>query len=247
MADDSPHTLVPVRFDRDNHTRVETVGPVRRVRLGGLDALVMTARVRYLGESSWPDLTTTVIKVVGDNCAVFEAFSGLGAPDIFIGVRDGCAGFGGTNNRTNRCVNRLTLTGPAPTTPASGPGWVITDHFQAAWCDWTRFGLERASLSDMVLSEGDVVRSVDERFPFQFRALAQLRGRWGISNRRIGRHTITAEQWGMATRPLGGVWLFAAEKAQRPRPDDAWLPLACATRGLDMNQPKLRQQGLLHS
>jgi hypothetical protein len=108
------------------------------------------------------------------------------APDVFIGVTDGCR-FGGNDGN---CVNDLRLPAGLPPSMARevlAPRWWITDHFP----NHRPFG---------ELRNGDYLESKDPEFPMRFRKLALLSSDWGR----------------YASPQLRGATLFACEPTTAP-------------------------------
>jgi hypothetical protein len=103
-------------------------------------------------------------------------------PDVFIGVCDGCGGFGG--NDRSLCVNRLSTHGLTRSRPQQTPipRWWITDHF---------VDHDQTSLP---VKDG-YVTSTEDGFPYRFKALARLSEQWG----------------GYRNWSLGGTWLFEVQ------------------------------------
>lgn len=152
----------PPEFD-DRATRIETLES-EPVRAGGLEMRVDPV---VHASDTFADRELTVIAVTADNRAVQPVWHREGwVSDLFIGVCDGCA-FGG--NPRQACVDRLDVPSRMPQAEAEAvriPRWWVTDHF-------------RDAKPFAELGVGEIVESIDPRFPFVFRKLALLASDWG--------------------------------------------------------------------
>lgn len=125
------------------------------------------------------DRNYVVVNRQGDNRTLQQDIRPNGwLPDVFVGVCDGCR-----RNRTDRCVNALTLDGLSPDAASRVPlpKWWITDHFVNAH-------------DDELIEVGSFVRSADSRFPVAFEAVRKLSYWWG--------------NYGAGEPSTRGTWLF---------------------------------------
>lgn len=152
----------------DGRTRIE-VEQTTPLQVGRFRGRLLLVRWRAEPGSSHPEfrprlIALAVMRGQNEDVASHLALESW-VPVLFIGVNDGCLGFGGNRH----CVNELTVHGFPRELLQGGlvPRWWVTDHFRNA----NPVGAE--------FRPGDYVVSVEEGFPLRFRKLAFLSSEFG--------------------------------------------------------------------
>lgn len=150
----------PAAF-HDGATRI-TATNTAPLRVAGLRGEL--DRVRY-ESNRFGEREVLAARITADNEQMLSVlYRERLAPDVFIGVTDGCR-YGGNRH----CVNRLQMPPGRPDIPRGeipAPAFWITDHFE-----------NHHALSE--LRPGQHVQSKDPNFPVRFRKLALLSSAWG--------------------------------------------------------------------
>jgi hypothetical protein len=156
--DKNPFEIANLSFD-DERTRITTTS-CRSLTLHGFEAQLLRLRFESI-ELGLRDVA--VLRVQATNDAFTDAALAEGwRPHLFIGMNDGCGGFGGND----RCENQLLDAAQSIPARLRAPWW-ITDHLPGSTA---RGGDDPEN--------GEIVQSSDPRYPIVLRQVAFLCTSW---------------------------------------------------------------------
>lgn len=154
----------------NGQSRISRIERPRRVRVGSAEGRL----IRVLVESSMPGWglqAPYVLDFAGGNEEIGPHLAALGLrPEIFVGVSDGCAGFG--DNPPELCVNRLCRDSLGRNFSAGTyPKWVVADHLTPS--------ADVPGCTHHCFETGRIYASSDSRVPVALRAVARMSTAWG--------------------------------------------------------------------
>ncbi len=158
------------QFD-DGDSRISIAGRRRRVMVAGVEGRLTPVRVET-HTPEWQIANLLMLEFVGANEEIGPRLAAAGLrPEVFVGVTDGCGGFGG--NTPEFCVSRLDVPSLDRNFAAgTRPKWVITDHLCV-----TEGGRVTSHHS---FAAGARYGPLDRGFPVSLRAVSRLSTAWGI-------------------------------------------------------------------